>query len=116
MVQGTAVVWLPVSDVAKSVSFYRDLLGLREVRNEGQWAELDANGLHIGLNETESPHGSGGGVIAFAPEGGIESAVNELRDAGVKIAGEVSDHPWGRVATLKDPDDNDLQLYEPPSK
>lgn len=23
-------------------------------------------------------------------------------------------HPWGRVATLEDPEGNDVQLYEPP--
>jgi len=27
----------------------------------------------------------------------------------------MSEHEWGRVATFKDSEGNDLQLYEPPS-
>jgi predicted enzyme related to lactoylglutathione lyase len=115
MVHGTAVIWQPVSDMETALSFYRDTLGLEELRSEGDWAELDANGLRLGLNASEEPDGSGGAVIAFQPQGGLDSAVEELRANGVEIPGEISDHPWGRVATLKDPDGNDLQLYEPPS-
>lgn len=115
MVAGTAVVWLPVGDIDRSIAFYRGQLGLNELRHEGDWAQLDANGLHIGLNAGESPDGRGGAVIAFQPENTLESAVQKLRDGGVDIPGEISEHPWGRVATFKDPDGNDLQLYEPPA-
>ncbi len=31
------------------------------------------------------------------------------------IPGDISEHAWGRVASFKDPDGNDLQLYEPPA-
>ncbi|WP_457836193.1 VOC family protein, partial [Staphylococcus aureus] len=79
--------------------FYRDRLGLSERHHDRDWAQLETNGLMIGLNASESPNGQGGAVIAFAPEGGLDSAVDELRSAGVEIAGDVSEHPWGRVAT-----------------
>jgi predicted enzyme related to lactoylglutathione lyase len=115
MVHGTAVVWLPVTDLDRAVSFYRERLGLEQVQQDGDWAQFDANGLHIGLNASEEPRGEGGAVIAFQPRGGLDSAVQELRKAGVEISGDVSDHPWGRVATFEDPDGNDLQLYEPPA-
>ena len=115
MLHGTAVVWLPVSDVPRSLSFYRDTLSLDEVHSGEDWAELDANGLHIGLNSTEKPGADGGAVIAFQPQTSLDEAVEELRGEGVEIAGEISEHSWGRVATFKDPDGNDLQLYEPPS-
>jgi predicted enzyme related to lactoylglutathione lyase len=115
MVQGTSVVWLPVSDLERSLEFYRDRLGLSELQHDREWAQLDANGLHIGLNAAESPGGDGGAVIAFQARDGLDVAVQQLRDSGVEIGADVSDHPWGRVATLKDPDGNDLQLYEPPA-
>ncbi len=115
MVHGTSVVWLPVSNIDRAREFYRDHLGLREVHHEQDWAQLESGGLTIGLNANESPNGHGGAVIAFQPRDGLESAVDELRSAGVEIAGDVSEHPWGRVATFKDPDGNDLQLYEPPA-
>ena len=70
MVAGTSVVWLPVSDIDRSITFYRDQLGLNELQHQDNWAQLDANGLHIGLNARESPDGHGGAVIAFQPEHG----------------------------------------------
>jgi catechol 2,3-dioxygenase-like lactoylglutathione lyase family enzyme len=113
-VGGTAVVWLPVTDLDRAVSFYRDTLGLREGQQADGWAQLESDGVRIGLNAGESPTGSGGAVIAFRAEPGIEEAVEDLRGKDVHIAGEISDHPWGRVATFRDPDGNDLQLYQPP--
>lgn len=117
MVHGVSVVWFPVSDMDRARDFYGNTLGLEELSNEGEWAEFEANGLRIGLNarDEESAQGHGGGVLAFQPEGGIDGAVEELRGKGVEFAGEIADHPWGRVATFHDPDGNDLQLYEPPS-
>jgi predicted enzyme related to lactoylglutathione lyase len=117
MMQGIATVWLPVTDIDRAVGFYRDTLGLSVGRQESEWAELQADGLRIGLNahDEESPAGDGGAVVAFRPEAGIEEAVQELKGKGVEFAGDVSEHPWGKVATFKDPDGNDLQLYAPPS-
>ena len=111
---GVSVVWLPVSDMDTALAFYRDQLGLEELRNEGEWAELDANGLRIGLNARETPGGGGGAVPAFAPDGDLDETVRALSDAGVTFVDEISEHPWGRIAALKDPDGNDLQLYAPP--
>ncbi|MFZ0043126.1 MAG: VOC family protein [Solirubrobacteraceae bacterium] len=109
------MVWLPVTDMERAVAFYRDRLGLEQAQGEGDWSMLKSNGLQIGLNARESAGGDGGAVIAFEPQGGLEKAVEELRSAGVEVPGDISEHPWGRIATFKDPDGNDLQLYEPPS-
>ena len=115
MVHGVAVVWLPVSDLSEAVGFYSEKLGLKVETQEDDWAELEANGLRIGLNPSEDPSGGGGGVVAFQPDGGIEETVEELKGKGVDFPGDVSDFPWGRIAAFKDQDGNDLQLYEPPS-
>lgn len=117
MVHGVSVVWLPVTDTKRSVDFYGQTLGMEVTQQEDEWAELEAGGLKIGLNgrPEETPDGSGGAVVAFRPEDGIERAVEELKGKGVEISGEVSEHPWGKVASFKDPDGNDLQLYEPPA-
>jgi predicted enzyme related to lactoylglutathione lyase len=115
MVAETSVVWLPVTDLDRALAFYRDRLGLSENRSESTWAELDAAGLRIGLNAREQEtQGDGGAVIAFRPDGNLDDAVAQLRDAGVEFVDGVSEHPWGRVASFHDPDGNSLQLYEPP--
>ncbi len=116
MVDGIASVWVPVVDVDRAIDFYGTTLGLDVEKHDGDWAEVDANGLMIGLNENEDEGaGVGGGpVIAFQPSEGIEAAVNDLRSKGLEIAADISDHPWGRIATFKDSEGNDLQLYAPP--
>jgi predicted enzyme related to lactoylglutathione lyase len=117
MVQGVAVVWMPVEDVERAKRFYRDTLGLSIQKEDGPWAEVDANGLTIGLNGRE-PGGTGaegGQVVTFQPEGGLDETVNSLKNQGVDFPAGISEHDWGRVATFKDSEGNDIQLYEPPS-
>jgi predicted enzyme related to lactoylglutathione lyase len=53
--------------------------------------------------------------VTFQPEAGLEEAVNDLQSQGVEVPAGISEHPWGRVATFKDTEGNDIQLYEPPA-
>ena len=115
MIKGVAAVWLPVTDMSRAVSFYGETLGLEVTEHDGDWTEIDANGLKIGLNSSESPAGDGGAAIAFQPEGDIEAEVERLKGAGVEFPDGIADQPWGRIVTFKDPDGNDLQLYQPPN-
>ena len=115
MVHGVSVVWLPVNDVGSAVDFYSQALGLSVENQQDEWAELKAGDLRIGLNGTESPSGDGGAVIAFHAQEGIDATVEELTRKGVEFADGISEHPWGKIAPFKDPDGNDLQLYEPPA-
>ena len=79
-------------------------------------AEVDANGLALGLNgrEPSGAQGEGGPVVTFQPEGSLEETVSNLKEQGVEVPAEISEHPWGRVATFKDSEGNDIQLYEAP--
>jgi predicted enzyme related to lactoylglutathione lyase len=114
MLKGIATVWLPVTDMDRAVTFYRDSLGLDVIEHDGDWTEVTAGDQRIGLNEGESPAGDGGAVIAFGVDD-IDSTVEELKGNGVEFTDEVSEHPWGKIAPFKDADGNDLQLYAPPS-
>jgi predicted enzyme related to lactoylglutathione lyase len=110
-------VWMPVQNIERAKKFYRDTLGLQITNEDGEWAEVDANGLTIGLNGRE-PSGAGatgGPVVTFQPAGSLEEAVSNLKEQGVEVPAAISEHPWGRVATFKDSEGNDLQLYGPPS-
>lgn len=118
MAAGVAAVWVPVSDMDRAVKFYGETLGL-EVKSTGaDWTEIDAGGLMIGLNareETNPADHTGGAVVTFQPDGGIDGEVSRLKDAGVEFTGAISDHSWGRIAPFKDSEGNDLQFYAPPA-
>ncbi len=114
MIEGIAAVWLPVTDMDRAVEFYGDTLGLEIEEHDHDWTMVVAGHVRIGLNgHPEEVPGEGGAVIAFAVSDEIEDAVEQLAADGVEIAGGVSEHPWGKVATFRDPDGNELQLYEP---
>lgn len=117
MATGVAAVWVPVTDMARAVAFYRDTLGLEVTSQDDDWSEIDANGLRIGLNARESASASSGGgaVVSFQPDGSIEDEVASLKERGADIQGEISEHPWGKIVPFKDSEGNDLQLYAPPT-
>jgi predicted enzyme related to lactoylglutathione lyase len=117
MAVGVATVWVPVDDMERALGFYADTLGLPVRMRTDEWSEIDANGLTIGLNAREgtAAHADGGAVISFQPDGSLDDEVSRLAGAGVGFTGEVSEHPWGRIAPFKDSEGNDLQLFEPPA-
>ena len=114
MIKGVAAVWLPTDDMKRAVAFYGDTLGLDVQEHDADWSEVDANGLKIGLNGSEDPSGDGGAAVAFQPEGSLEDEVERLKGEGVTFPDGISEHAWGRIVPFKDPDGNDLQLFEPP--
>jgi catechol 2,3-dioxygenase-like lactoylglutathione lyase family enzyme len=116
MMKGVANIWMPVRDTDRAVDFYGNTLGFEVVKRDGAWAEVDANGVRIGLNgrEPEGAQSSGGPVLTLQPERSLEDTVEDLKGKGVEFPAEISSHDWGRVATFKDTEGNDLQLYEPP--
>lgn len=116
MIKGVANIWMPVEDTDRAVDFYENILGLPVVKRDGSWAEVEADGLRIGLNgrEPEGTRSEGGPVLTFQPDGGLEEAIDDLTGRGVEFPAGISEHDWGRVATFKDTEGNDIQLYEPP--
>ena len=103
MLKGLANVWVPVTDTDRAVDFYENTLGLPVVKRDGPWAEVDAGDLTIGLNgrEPEGAQSGGGPVITFQPEGSLEDTVSGLQEQGVEFPAGISEHDWGRVATLE---------------
>ena len=53
MIGGVATVWVPVENIGRAVAFYRDALECEIKQQNENWAEIDANGLMIGLNANE---------------------------------------------------------------
>src|SRR5215208_1182682 len=113
MLRGIAVVWMPVQDIERAKGFYRDTLGLQITNEDGDWAEVDANGLTLGLNgrEPSGAKGEGGSVVTFQPEGSLEETLDDLKNQGVDVPVGISEHPWGRVATFKDSEGNDPESH-----
>lgn len=77
-------VGLPVSDLGRAVSFYRDQLGLRLIATPGHLALFDLGGIRLLLEKGEV---TGGSVLYLAvPD--ISEAFQELRARGVHFLDE----------------------------
>jgi len=114
-------VHLKVSDLARAVQFYQELLGFDLVQRFGdQAAFLSAGGYHhhIGLNTWESgggtpPPAGATGLYHFAinypRRRDLAIALRRLRAGGWGIDG-ASDHGTHEAIYLHDPDFNGLEL------
>ena len=119
-------VHLKVSDLDRSLAFYRDVLGFEVTARYGrQAAFLSAGGYHhhLGLNTWESlgasaPPKRATGLYHFAvrypDRRSLAIALKRLMDAGVPLQG-AADHAVSHSLYLADPDGNGIELtYDVP--
>ena len=103
-----------VTDMGRAVNFYRDVLGLTLVRQDGDsWALFDAGGRRFAL------HGVGegqsvvpGGATAVFSVDDLDKARADLAGLGVATSHEGDVEGYARFASFHDPDGNTFQLIE----
>jgi catechol 2,3-dioxygenase len=115
-------VHLTVSNLERSLGFYRDLLGFEVTAKYGDSAVfLSAGGYHhhIGLNTWQGegvppqPQGYAGlyhFAILFPSRKELAKVLNRLINAGYPLEG-VSDHGVSEALYLRDPDNIGVELY-----
>jgi len=115
-------VHLKVSDLERSIAFYRDVLGLEVMQQYGsQAAFLSAGGYHhhIGLNTWESRGGPRPArdavglyhtAFLYPDRPALARAFRQVITAGVAIEG-AADHGVSEAIYLSDPDGNGIELY-----
>jgi catechol 2,3-dioxygenase len=112
-----------VRDLERSLGFYRDLLGFREVGRVfgGAAAALTGGRTHHELLLIQvgpapgPPKGRRLGLYHIGIKVGdsldeLRSVLGELEAAGVPVAG-MSDHTVSQSLYLEDPDGNEVELY-----
>jgi catechol 2,3-dioxygenase len=119
---GIGHVHLKVSDLDRSIAFYRDVLGFALRARMGDDAAFLAAGdyhHHIGLNTFESRGGSAPApgttglyhaAIRFPTRRALARALRRLRAHGVALTG-ATDHGGTESLYLLDPDGIGLELY-----
>lgn len=115
-------VHLKVSDLERSLAFYRDLLGFELTTMYGEDAAfLSAGGYHhhIGLNTWHSKGGSPAPgnspglyhtAILYAARKDLAVIFDRLQKANYPLSG-ASDHGVSEAIYLNDPDSNGVELY-----
>jgi len=115
-------VHLTVSDLERSLAFYRDVLGFEETARYGPDAVfVSAGGYHhhIGLNTwagrgAPPPAPGTTGLyhfaILFPDRAALAGAVRRVLEHRVPLEG-ASDHGVSEAVYLRDPDGNGIELY-----
>jgi catechol 2,3-dioxygenase len=115
-------VHLRVSNLARSIAFYRDILGFEVTQQFGKHAAfLSAGGYHhqIGLNTWDSlggqppPVGHTGlyhSAFLYPDRASLATVLKRVVDAGIPLDG-AADHGVSEALYLRDPDQNGVEIY-----
>ena len=110
------VVMLGVRDIARSLGFYRDKLGLEVQHEIPGFAFLNGGGVTLCLSEAAVKargQAAGAGEIVFSVQE-VSTAYEALKGKGVQFTHEPrSITSTARVANFDDPDGNHLSIYGP---
>ena len=124
IVEGFWGVRYQVKDVARSVAFYSQQLGLEvDQQRLPAFAQLTVGGLKLilsGPGASGSRPMPGGGLQA--PGGwnrvilqvvDLPARIAELKQAGLHFRNDMEVGPGGKQIQLEDPDGNPIELFEP---
>jgi predicted enzyme related to lactoylglutathione lyase len=114
-IRGIDFIFYNVTDMKRSVAFYRDILGLKVYGEVGDmWTEFDVgnNTLVIGVyGATPVKDGEKGPVSVGLSVDNVEKALEYLKGKGVKINMPLQDFPPCHMASISDPDGNEIMLH-----
>lgn len=112
-VLGIDFTFFAVSDMEKSIPFYRDVLGmpLAGLAHEGKWAEFQINPGTLALGEGDFFTEPGGGMVALAVED-TKAAVAELEQAGIELHSPIGESSACYWAVVEDPDGNRVIIHQ----
>jgi catechol 2,3-dioxygenase-like lactoylglutathione lyase family enzyme len=107
---------ISVSDFARSLAWYQDVLGFELVYtlDDWGWAELRSpvTGANIGIGQAEQVHPEGGATVTFGVTD-IVAARAWLEAHDTRFDGETREiEGMVRLATFYDPDGNTLMLAQ----
>jgi predicted enzyme related to lactoylglutathione lyase len=105
-----------VSELARTLAFYRDTLGLpvnQVAGHDGPYA-LGQVGDLVLVFIVQKGRAGDTPVVVFGLDGGIDDYADELARKGVEIVVPVTETPDGGLSVdFVDPDRNGLSLYQP---
>ncbi len=103
---------LEVSDLNRSLPFYRDALGLRLISRKGDFATLESANVGVYLWQSrwawEAPRNpderNGLGIYPHFAVPDVDATAARLEQAGYKIVQQPRLYGWGTEAFVADPD------------
>ncbi|MBO9539390.1 VOC family protein [bacterium] len=113
MVKSIQSVLIFVSDMDRSVTFYRDVLGLSVLSSNPAITEFEMGGITFGLQYMPAGARNNGMAVTidFAVDD-IQAMIDKLEAKGVAFVAKELDQPFNKLAKFQDPDGNLLGFIE----
>jgi catechol 2,3-dioxygenase-like lactoylglutathione lyase family enzyme len=105
-------VYYHVSDMEKSIAFYRDILGFR-LASRDYVARFDLDGVLFELvpnPQRNASRGTGNARLSLGVTD-IRQATRALQAKGVATT-QIKEEPGGKISYFNDPDGNELCLWQ----
>lgn len=99
-------------DADKARAFFSEVLGLRSVDAGRGWLIFALPPGEVACHPSSDGPASGTHTLYLMCKD-IKKTVATLKKKGVKFTGEIADHGWGLLATMKVPGCGELSIYEP---
>jgi catechol 2,3-dioxygenase-like lactoylglutathione lyase family enzyme len=113
-----SAVILLVSNMKKSIEFYKDVLGMEVKQQAEDWVEFSKQGTVLALHPTKEKNKLTKNInmlIGFNVSE-LESVCNNLEKKKVKFHKKVINEAFGKHAIIEDPDGHLISLAEMASK
>ena len=109
----SAVVLL-VSDVKRSINFYKNILGLPVKRQSKDWTEFFSNGTVLALHPAKKKDKlkSGSSMLVGFMVSDLDFSVKQLKRKRVKFFKQPKNEPFGKHTIILDPDGHLISIAE----
>lgn len=113
------IIDIQVRNLSRAIEFYANILGLKIIHREDEWASFEAMGAEIHLYL----HGGTEYGLEFRVTQ-IENKVTALKEKGIqfhpnvkaanliRIENEIMIFPWGKTASFKDSEGNVISIVD----
>jgi lactoylglutathione lyase len=108
---------LLVSDMDKSIKFYRDVLELPIKNTSSEWVEFFSSGTVLALHPSKSKSRTkNSGVLVGFMVSNLETVAKKLKNKKVEFFKEPKEESFGKHAIIADPDGHLISIVEISSK
>lgn len=114
MLTKLGAVILLVSDMKKSIDFYKDILGLPLKYQSEEWSEFFSNGTTLALRAAKERQKtkSAPTMLTGFMINDLDSTVKRLKEKKVKFFKEPREEPFGKHAIFEDPDEHLISIVQ----
>jgi lactoylglutathione lyase len=108
---------LLVSDIKRSIRFYRDTLGMELKQESNDWTELSTRGTVLALHPARKKKikKNNGMLVGFSISD-FDDVISSLKKKRVKFYKKPKQEPFGKHAIIQDPDGHLLSIVQMPQE